>query len=203
MGEILKKLLNDALNEGILTRRAAHIKRFPKAPYYSPSIVRVMTSQSVWHAAGMRTPTRKCRHGESIATVSLYPGFPSRRPWFDPDQVMWDCGGQSDTGERILPDYFGFFCQFSFHQNMYTHLSFEAGSEGQLWYKSDMVSMSSQPITIREYKVSCMFDPVLYLLYISDVPATLNSTMAMFADGTTVMTRGETVKTQPESYNEL
>jgi hypothetical protein len=36
--------------------------------------------------------------------------------------------------------------------------------------------------------------PVLYLLYIDDVPITSNSTMATFADGTAVMAVGETVE---------
>jgi hypothetical protein len=36
--------------------------------------------------------------------------------------------------------------------------------------------------------------PVLYLLYINDAPATLNSTMAMFADDTAVMAIRETVE---------
>jgi hypothetical protein len=36
--------------------------------------------------------------------------------------------------------------------------------------------------------------PVLYLLYINDVPITLNSTMATFADNTAVMPVGETVE---------
>jgi hypothetical protein len=35
--------------------------------------------------------------------------------------------------------------------------------------------------------------PVLYLLYINDVPTTSNSTMATFADDTEVMAIGETV----------
>jgi hypothetical protein len=35
--------------------------------------------------------------------------------------------------------------------------------------------------------------PVLYLLYINDVPTALNSTMATFAEDTTVMAVGETV----------
>jgi mannose/fructose/N-acetylgalactosamine-specific phosphotransferase system component IID len=36
--------------------------------------------------------------------------------------------------------------------------------------------------------------PVLYLLYINDVPTALNSTMAMFVDDTAVMAIGETVE---------
>jgi hypothetical protein len=36
--------------------------------------------------------------------------------------------------------------------------------------------------------------PVLYLLYVNDVPTTSNSTMAMFADNTEVMAIGETVE---------
>jgi hypothetical protein len=36
--------------------------------------------------------------------------------------------------------------------------------------------------------------PILYLPYISDVPATLDSTMATFADDTAVMAVGETVE---------
>jgi hypothetical protein len=35
--------------------------------------------------------------------------------------------------------------------------------------------------------------PVLYLLYINDMPTTSNSTMAMFADNTAVMAIGETI----------
>jgi hypothetical protein len=36
--------------------------------------------------------------------------------------------------------------------------------------------------------------PVLYLLYINEVPTTLNSTMATFTDDTSVMSVGETVE---------
>jgi retron-type reverse transcriptase len=39
-----------------------------------------------------------------------------------------------------------------------------------------------------------VLEPVLYLLYINDLPATLSSTMAMFADDTAVMAAGETVE---------
>jgi hypothetical protein len=35
--------------------------------------------------------------------------------------------------------------------------------------------------------------PVLYLLYINDMPTTSNSTMATFADDTVVMSVGKTV----------
>jgi hypothetical protein len=45
--------------------------------------------------------------------------------------------------------------------------------------------------------------PLLYLLYINDVPNTSNSTMGTFAGDTTVMARGETVKVQPENCNQL
>jgi hypothetical protein len=41
------------------------------------------------------------------------------------------CGGQSDTGAGSS-EFFGLFCQFSFHQMLHIHLSYGAGTIGQL-----------------------------------------------------------------------
>jgi hypothetical protein len=39
-----------------------------------------------------------------------------------------------------------------------------------------------------------VLEPILYLLYINDIPTTLNSTTATFADDTAVMAVGKTVE---------
>jgi hypothetical protein len=43
------------------------------------------------------------------------------------------------------------------------------------------------------YHICCVLGPVLYLLYINEVPNSLKSTMATFADDTTVVAVGETL----------
>jgi hypothetical protein len=43
------------------------------------------------------------------------------------------------------------------------------------------------------YRAAHVLTPVLYPLFTNDVPTTSNSTMATFADDTTVMATGETV----------
>jgi hypothetical protein len=58
--------------------------------------------------------------------------FPPRRPGFDPRSRQVGFVVDKLALGQVFTDYFGFPCQFSFHQLLHTHLSSGAGTIGQL-----------------------------------------------------------------------
>jgi hypothetical protein len=59
-------------------------------------------------------------------------GFPTRWPGFDPRSDHVGFVVDKMTAEQVFSEYYGFSCHFSFHQMIHTHLSFGAGTIGQL-----------------------------------------------------------------------
>jgi hypothetical protein len=61
----------------------------------------------------------------------LVAGFPPRRPGFDPSST-WRFVVDKVALGQVSSEYFGFPCQFSFHQMLHTHLSSRVGTIRQL-----------------------------------------------------------------------
>jgi hypothetical protein len=63
----------------------------------------------------------------------LVAGFPPRRPGFEPTSGHVGFVVDKMAPGQVFSKYFGFPCQFSFHQLLHTHhLPSEAGTIGQL-----------------------------------------------------------------------
>jgi hypothetical protein len=64
--------------------------------------------------------------------VRLVAGFPPRRPGFDPRSGHVGFVVDKAALGQVFSEYYGFPCQFSFHQLFHTHLSPGAGTLGQM-----------------------------------------------------------------------
>jgi hypothetical protein len=87
------------------------------------------------------------------------PGFPSRRPGFEPRSSHMGFVTDKVAFEQVLPVRFGFFCQFSFHWLLhihYHHLSSGTGTVGQT--VTDVLSLT--PPQVR----SILWTTLTYLL---------------------------------------
>jgi hypothetical protein len=70
-----------------------------------------------------------------------------------PGQVMWDLWWTKWHWGQVFSEYFGFPCQFSFHQILRTHLSSGAGTIGQfvvaLWSSGQSSWLRTQRTQVR------------------------------------------------------
>jgi hypothetical protein len=74
-----------------------------------------------------------CRRSRETLTGRAIAGFPPRQPGFDPKSGHVGFLVDKEALGKVVSEYFGFPCQFSFHRLLHTHhLSSRAGTTGQL-----------------------------------------------------------------------